>query len=386
MEATMNVKRVRLGLLVPLVLVVVASLACGKSAEPTATALPRPTQKPKATATEEAVVQPTKTPRPTKEPQATATEAVQEDTPAAPFTLAAEPYAHKSGAFTITLPDGWNVDEKDNSVFVTSPDNVSSIEVNFTNVGVQFDDATLSTFIDAVEANWFGTFDSYSAGDHEPQSDGSIGVFKTLNLSDGTAESVFSYYWQKGTVVYEQDFWVDSDQYDAYKDGLIEVANSMQTTPDAGAQAAVYAISYKFTGPNNLFEFYVPYGWTYTTDTGENSTVDRFESPDGVSYVENITYDDGKAVSKSDSGAFARVLLKDYYNLTDIKITDDKVQSDGSERLTWYSAASGIDGISFFETRGTTFLLLTWIVNSDSYDLYYPVWDALVNSYAIPQA
>ena len=95
--------------------------------------------------------------------------------------------------------------------------------------------------------------------------------------------------------------------------------------------------------------------------------------------------DDGEEISKSEAGAFARYLLQEYYEVDDIVITDDQVQSDGSERLNWYSESLGVDGTSFFETRGTTFLLLTWVVDSAAYDQYFPVWDNLVSSYAIPE-
>jgi hypothetical protein len=266
---------------------------------------------------------------------------------------------------------------------VTSPDKVVAIEISFTNVSNPLTDDELHTFIQAVEDNWFATFADYTPGDFEPQSDGSIGIFKTL--TSGTPQSVFSYYWQEDATVYEQDFWVDTDAYDTYVDGLLEVANSMTTDPASGTSTDPYAVVYAFTGPNNLFEFNVPYPWTYATSTADNATVDTFTSPNTLSYIENITYDDGTEVSKSDAGAFARSLLEKYYEITDLKITDDQVQSDGSERLTWTSAAKGIDGESFFETRGTTFLLLTWVVDSASYDAFEPVWTTVVKSYTVPQ-
>ncbi|MEK7742036.1 MAG: hypothetical protein AAB273_00135, partial [Nitrospirota bacterium] len=71
--------------------------------------------------------------------------------------------------------------------------------------------------------------------------------------------------------------------------------------------------------------------------------------------------------------------------LTDMFITEDKVQKDGSERLTWYSNAQGIKGQSFFETRGSTFLMLSWIVNTGDYNIFSPVWDVLLDSYKIPK-
>jgi hypothetical protein len=376
------------------VLLALAVLACSGSPEPTATPLPRPTQKPNATATTQAPAatatkasaKPTATNRPAQTTEEATQEATQEATSgAAPFKLSDTPYTHKSGAFTITLPDGWKVDEQDNSVFVDAPDSVSSIDVSFTNVGVEFDEETLNTYIHAEEDNWFGSFNDYTPRDFEKQSDGSIGVYKNLTLSGGTPETVFSYYWQKGTVVYEQDFWVDADQYEQYVDGLVDVANSMTTDPDAGALVDAYAVVYQFTDSTNLFQFLIPYGWTHENSTDTNTNIETFTEPGKRSYVENIAYDDGKPISKSDAGRFARSLLTQYYEVNDLKVTDDQVQSDGSERLTWTSASKGVDGESFFESRGTTFLLLTWVVNTDDYDFFKPVWKALVDSYGVPQ-
>lgn len=368
---------------VVLVVLALAVLACGGGAEATATPLPRPTQKPNPTATKPAA-KPTAT---KASPKATATEGGQVSATAeggAPIVLSDTPFSHGSGAFTVSLPQDWQVDEKPNSVFVTSPDKVVAIEISFTNVGNPLTDDQLNTYITGVEKNWFATFSSYTAGNFEPQTDGSIGVFKTLELSGGTRQTVFSYYWQKDATVYEQDFWVDTDQYDAYVAGLLQVANSMTTDAAAGAAASAYAVVYTFTGPQSLFQFDIPYPWTYVNSTADNTVVDTFTAPDNLSFVENIAYDDGTQVTKSGAGAFARTLLEQHYKVDDLKVTNDKVQTDGSERLTWNSASKNIDGESFFETRGTTFLLLTWVVDTPSYDLLVPVWNTLLDTYKIP--
>ena len=55
-------------------------------------------------------------------------------------------------------------------------------------------------------------------------------------------------------------------------------------------------------------------------------------------------------------------------------------------RMDWTSAAQGLDGETFYETRDTAFLLLSWIVPSDLRDLYVPVWSTLVDSYGLPEA
>lgn len=355
-----------------------AALACGGEVEPTATPLPRPTQRPQATNTSEAV-------EPTRRPSATPDDA--DPTPANTNTtdqFDLEAYDHPSGAFSVQLPVGWERDEKDNSVFVTSPDSVVAIELSYINVGQTFSADELRSFIQSVEDNWFATFPNYEAGDQEEQPDGSIGVAKTLELSSGTPQTVFSYYWQDGQVIYEQDFWVDSVSYDDYVESLLAIANSMATDPSAGAEADVYAIVYTFTGPNDYFEFAVPFGWTYSTDNPDNMVVDTFTSPDGQTFIENVTYDDGTAVD--DLSAFAQQLLTEFYGLDDLEIADEVPQEDGSTRVDWTSPSRDLTGETFYETRGTAVLFLSWVVPNDLHDLYVPVWSYLLDTYAIPGA
>jgi hypothetical protein len=367
----------RLGVLV--VGLALAALACGGEVEPTATPLPRPTQRPLATTTDSA-------PEPTRRASATPDDSDPNPTPANLTTdvFDLEAYDHPGGAFSLQLPVGWERDEKDNSVFVTSPDSVVAIELSYINVGQTFSADELATFIHSVEDNWFATFPNYEAGDLETQGDGSIGVFKTLELSSGTPQTVFSYYWQVDQVVYEQDFWVDTDAYDQYIDGLLTIANSMTTDADAGAEADVYAIVYTFTGPNDYFEFSVPFGWTYSSDSPDNMVVDTFTSPDGRNYIENVTYDDGTQVD--DLSAFTQQLLTEFYGIDDLVVEREEPQEDGSTRLDWSSASQDLSGETFYETRDTAVLVLTWVVPSDLYDLYVPVWSYLLDTYAIPGA
>lgn len=369
----------RLGALV--LALALAALACGGEVEPTATPLPRPTQRPLATATEAEV-------QPTRRPSATPDETDPEPTPANTNTTTdvfeLEAYDHPSGAFSVQLPVGWEIDEKDNSVFVTSPDSVVAIELSYIHVGQTFGDAEMENFIQSVEDNWFATFPNYQAGDQEPQADGSIGVAKTLELSSGTPQTVFSYYWQDDQVIYEQDFWVDSDAYEDYVEGLLVIANSMTTDPDAGAEADVYAIVYTFTGPNDYFEFAVPFGWTYVNTTPENMITDVFMSPGGETFIENVTYDSGEEFT--DLSGFAQGLLTTYYGYDDVVIDAEVPQEDGSTRIDWSSPSRGLVGESFYETRGTAVLVLTWAVPEDQYDLFVPVWSYLLDTYAIPGA
>jgi len=147
-----------------------------------------------------------------------------------------------------------------------------------------------------------------------------------------------------------------------------------------------------FTDQKKYFAIDVPSDWTYsqTVDSENNYYyIDTFSSPDQMALVENIVYDDGKPFSGSDKGKFALYLINTFYSKTgkegDIRVSDDRIMQDGSERLTWTSKAGGYSGISFLETRGTdTFLLFTveWVNSAE--DQYKSTLNDVIGSYRVP--
>ena len=147
-----------------------------------------------------------------------------------------------------------------------------------------------------------------------------------------------------------------------------------------------------FTDQNNYYQIDVPSDWKYsqTVDNTNNYYyIDQFKSPDGNALVENIVYDDGTAFTGSDKSKFSLYLLNTFYSNTgkegDIRVSDDSIQKDGSERLTWTSKSGGYSGISFLETRGTTtFLMFTVEWANSARDQYLDTLNAVVASYRLP--
>jgi hypothetical protein len=128
----------------------------------------------------------------------------------------------------------------------------------------------------------------------------------------------------------------------------------------------------------------VPTAWQYERTESEATIVDTFTAPDGHAVIQNITYDDGSTISRTEAGTLARDLLHTFY-APDIQILDDQVQADGSERLIWQSPGGDYSGISFLETRGTTFLLLTTMYDNEFEDVYIDTLEYTISSYTIPE-
>ena len=148
-----------------------------------------------------------------------------------------------------------------------------------------------------------------------------------------------------------------------------------------------------FTDKNNYYQIDVPGNWKYSQTVDKTNNyyyLDQYKSPDENALVENIAYDDGTAFVSSQNGKFALYLLNTFYSNTgkegDIKVIEDKIQNDGSDRLTWSSTGGGYSGVSYFEVRNkTTFLMFTvqWL---DQYQSnYMDTLDKIISSYRQPK-
>ncbi len=169
------------------------------------------------------------------------------------------------------------------------------------------------------------------------------------------------------------------------------VVTEAPTNPPTGTTGDTTAGSglITFTDQNKYFQIDVPADWKHETSTSEHTYIDTFTSPDNGALVESVVYDDGTSWSGKDSGKAALYLLNQYYSKTgsegDIRVSEEKLQDDGSDRLTWTSKGGKYSGISFFEVRnGTAFLMFTVEWGNDYKDQYFDTLDQVVASYRVP--
>lgn len=162
--------------------------------------------------------------------------------------------------------------------------------------------------------------------------------------------------------------------------------------PDSG-QVGSNSDIVTFTDENNLFSFDLPGDWTYGNSFNDEDGVyiDRFESPNGLGFIENITGFSKERLSGGSNGKIALYFIHKYYSTTkaegDIHISEDQLQPDGSERLTWKSDAGGYSGMSYFEVRGAdrkTFLMLTVWWDSSADQATLDTINAAIESYRVP--
>ncbi len=148
-----------------------------------------------------------------------------------------------------------------------------------------------------------------------------------------------------------------------------------------------------FTDENNLFSIDLPGDWNHTNSFNDEDGiyVDRFEAPDEKGFIENISGFSKTPLTGGSNGKVALYFIHKYYSTTgeqgDIRISDDSIQPDGSERLQWKSQSGGYSGISYFEVRGDdrkTFLMFTVWWNEDADQTILDTINQSIESYRIP--
>jgi hypothetical protein len=392
------VKRART-LLLPIILLTVAALACNfaTGGDETPEDSEQPTQAPvvtvpstdSTTPTDETIAaSPTEETAteepPTEEPP---TEVPPTTAPLVPaLELASAPYVDELGLFELVPPAGWAETADIGGASFGAPDDSGFINVEITNTGLFLSSADFERFVDARDFNFFGVFDGYEELNRQIDSlGGTAQIAKRLSF-DGKPQLVYSAYEQRDAVIMAVDFWADIDLAPTYRESYDAILDTLDFDSAAAfAELDLYAWIYDFVGPNDLFTIQVPMAWRYEISEGEVAIVDTFYSPDEHGIVQNIAYDEGEEISRSDAGAFALDLLRTYY-AEDIVINDDQLQADGSERLTWNSPGGDYSGISFLETRGTTFLLFSVLWDNPFEDIYFDALDYTISTYDVPDS
>jgi hypothetical protein len=328
---------------------------------------------------EPAAILPSSMPKPTTPPSVT------DRGPAASsgLQLSDSLYTGSDGIFEFYPPEDWDITAEDvASIWIEAPDYSGAIFLEATNTIYKLDGVSFERFVDAREATDFAFFDNYFVLNSVIDQENGIAVVEKSLDYDGIPQNVVSYYYQDGLAILANDYWADDDRLDEYNGAYDEFFNSLTTDTTMVDDVEPYLWIYEFFGPNDLFFMEVPVSWRHEETTGNATAVDTFFSPDEHAVIQNITYDKGQPISKSEAGKFALGLLTTYY-ADDIKISDDQVQQDGSERLTWNSPGGDFSGISSFESRGNTFLLFTTMWDLDYEDMYFPILDYTLSTYDV---
>jgi hypothetical protein len=287
-----------------------------------------------------------------------AKESTEIDTTQTPFVfiLSTELFESLEGILSFYPPLGWEKREDEiGAVWFESLDNLTALKLEITNTGYNRD----------------------------IKLENRKAIITKKLAYDGQLQTVVSIYHQDNETILAQDFWVNEKTYELNIDEIENFFNNININKNLAANLPHYAWIMDFIGPDSLYSVNVPISWTYEHTTGDFTAIDAFNSPDENAIIQNIIYDDGNDISQLEAAALALELLRNFYG-EDIKITEDRIQPDGSERLAWFSLDKNLTGLSFFETRGTIFLLFNAVYENSYRNYYIDSLNYAVSTYKAP--
>lgn len=312
-------------------------------------------------------------------------EPISEDGSEGEFTT----YYHPSGVFQFQYPATWLVDTSEyGAAFITEPEGEGAISVTATYTGYALSADDFTNFVNAREENFFSGFNNYQPDEVVFSDPGDQATAsKELTYQD-IPETVDSYYLLEDDTVFAIDVWMETALESVYRE-------MYQTTMDTFESDSTYAIDFPlynfvttFYAPLDLFSFEVPITWQYHYISLEGVIVDRFSTPDRLSFLEHVTiYGVGDLPSKELEQRLAEVFNQIWVDPQDnLKVKDRETLENGSTYLLWKSANSDWQIETVYQVSEGKILALNGLIRKGYESFYQSSINYAFDWYQIPAA
>lgn len=357
------------------------TMACGTAnlTAPTAT----PTAVP---FTPTATTPPTATPKPTSTPITLYVDGANED------ALETTVTQHKSGAFDFKAPKGWTVDEYENSVFITSPENIS-FYIGVFNVGYELDATSFSNFIANTEASYYTYLDEYAELSRETDTKLKLeAIEKTYKISNGKTYLAHSSYQQFGQAIYTVELIGPYDEIlknPAHRQVYNAFYESIVAHSDIAATLPLYNITWGYQTNDQAYTLSLPLGWKqdYYDVTIGFTRQEQFTSPDGNAMIQIFSVPDAAFETDSKSlEEYSALIINSAYTggTNDLKVIK---RDEESNRILyeWESPANRLHGYAYIfgETSSSEAWLVVAYWGKNSEKVYHQVVLNIMNSLII---
>jgi len=296
--------------------------------------------------------------------------------------ISAQPYISPSGSFQITLPKGWNCSETGEfQVNCQSPDQSAELQARITATGYELVQEAFLSFAHAELVHAYSEIKGYVETERIEE-DGHLTV--AANWRDGDV------YWQgtdvffrRGETVFHLKTAAQQELCDMYADLFIEVAESIEIFPSVLRESQLYANRITHTAPDTFFEIDVPTAWGMYMDAAivEKTIIEGFLSPDMHASVQIAVYRCGALIEQSLKAEKTLEIMRALYGY-DLRVSHDKALPDGRERLEWYAANKDINGISYFDSYGSSLYVLSIVWEEPTEEIYLPLLEEIAASFS----
>ncbi len=296
--------------------------------------------------------------------------------------LSDQPYTSPSSSFQITLPKGWDCSEiGEFQVNCHSPDQSAELQARITATGYELVQEAFLSFTHSELVYAYSEIKEYVETERFER-EGHLTV--TASWRDGDV------HWQgddiflrTGGTIFQLQTKTKQGTNGMYDDLFIEVAESVEVFPSVMLGAKLYENRKTHVAPDAFFEVDIPTAWSKYLDaaTVEKTIVEGFLSPDMRASVQIALYRRGTLIEQSLKADKTLEIMRALYGY-DLRVSHDKALPDGRERLAWYATNKGINGISYFDSYGSSLYVFSIVWEEPTAVIYLPLLEEIAASFS----
>lgn len=290
-------------------------------------------------------------------------------------------YVSQSGAYKITLPKGWNCSETGEfQVNCQAQDQSAELQAEITATGYELDQQAFLSFTHAELVNAYSEVKEYIENERLEE-EGQLWCVSTWRDGDVYWQGTDMFLRTKGTVFHFMAA-AQSSLNGKYTDLFTSITESIEIIPTALQGAQLYANRVTYTAPDAFFEVDVPTSWSRYIDAAavEKTIIEGFLSPDMRAAVQIAVYRRGALIEQSIKAEKTLEIMRVQYGY-DLRVSHDKALPDGRERLEWYAENKGINGVSFFDSYGSSLYVFSIVWEEPTAYIYQPLLEEISASF-----
>ena len=294
-----------------------------------------------------------------------------------------QPYTSPSGSFQIIPPKGWNCSETGEfQVNCQTPDQSAELQVRITATGYELIQEAFLSFTHAELVHAYSEIKEY-VEIKRFEREGRLTVTASWRKGDIYWEGTDVFIRTGGTVFHLQTT-AQQESSGIYDDMFTKIAESAEIFPSALLGSQLYVNRNTHTARDAIFEIDIPTAWVKYTDAGsiKKTIIEEFFSPDMRASLQIAVYWHGEMIEQTLKAEKTLEIMRVLYG-HDLRVSHDKALPDGRERLEWYAANKDINGISYFDSYGSSLYVLGIVWEKTTEEIYLPLLEEIIASFSM---
>ena len=297
--------------------------------------------------------------------------------------LSDQPYTSPSGSFQFIPPEGWNCSETGEfQVNCQNPGHSAELQARITATGYELVQEAFLSFTHAEMVHAYSEIKEYV---EIKRFEGEGRLTVTANWRKGDA------YWKgtdvfirTGGTVFHLQTAAQQESSGIYDDMFTKIAESAEIYPSVLLGSQLYANRNTHTARDAIFEIDIPTAWVKYADAGsiKKTIIEEFFSPDMRASVQIAVYWHGEMIEQTLKAEKTLEIMRALYG-HDLRVSHDKALPDGRERLEWYAANKDINGISYFDSYGSSLYVFCIVWEETTEGIYLPLLEEIAASFSM---